>query len=335
MKVLFFLGLLCMSICSQAQITQEEYIKIYSGMAVREMHRSGVPASITLAQGILESGSGNSFLATQGNNHFGIKCGGSWDGEYLHWDDDARQECFRKYYDAEESFIDHSDFLVRGARYQFLFELKTTDYKGWCHGLKKAGYATSPTYAQKLIDLIERHKLHEFDYLDDNLIASLTSENADDFTESANSEQSKYQSHTQSENIYDASIYVNTTGVNNNTPYFVANNDTDIRTLAKEIDLMPWQIIRYNDLNKNSRINKGDIIYTKPKRNKADRSYEIHIVNENETMRDISQKYGIKLKKLYKKNGIEFGNEPTVGTKLNLRANVNPTFQLKNNIINP
>lgn len=142
---------------------QEQYVRTYSKVAVSEMYRSGIPASITLAQGLLESGAGKSRLATEGNNHFGIKCHSNWTGDRIYHDDDRKGECFRKYRNASESFRDHSDFLRYKDRYKFLFDLEITDYKGWATGLKKAGYATDPAYSRKLIKIIEDYKLYEYD----------------------------------------------------------------------------------------------------------------------------------------------------------------------------
>ena len=142
-----------------AQDLYEQYIATYSDAAVAEMYRSGVPASITLAQGLLESGMGRSTLAVQANNHFGIKCHG-WTGMKVYHDDDAKDECFRKYESVEDSYKDHSDFLRYKDRYKFLFDLEPTDYKGSCYGLKSAGYATDPSYANKLINIIEKYRLY-------------------------------------------------------------------------------------------------------------------------------------------------------------------------------
>lgn len=142
---------------------QEQYVRTYSKVAVSEMYRSGIPASITLAQGLLESGAGKSRLATEGNNHFGIKCHSNWTGDRIYHDDDRKGECFRKYRNASESFRDHSDFLRYKDRYKFLFDLEITDYKAWATGLKKAGYATDPAYSRKLIKIIEDYKLYEYD----------------------------------------------------------------------------------------------------------------------------------------------------------------------------
>ena len=148
---------------SNAQTAQEKYISTYADLAVQEMYRSGVPASITLAQGMLESGNGRSELAQKSNNHFGIKCHNNWSGERVYHDDDAKGECFRKYSHPYQSYRDHSDFLRYRDRYKFLFDLKTTDYKGWAYGLKQAGYATDPNYATKLIKIIEDYKLYQYD----------------------------------------------------------------------------------------------------------------------------------------------------------------------------
>ena len=148
---------------AKTQTPQEKYIERYAAIAVSEMYRSGVPASITLAQGLLESGYGMSELALKSNNHFGIKCHNNWKGDKVFYDDDAKGECFRKYDRPEDSFYDHSDFLRYRDRYKFLFDYKITDYKSWAYGLKKAGYATDPAYPKKLIRLIEEYRLHEYD----------------------------------------------------------------------------------------------------------------------------------------------------------------------------
>ena len=141
----------------------QKYIEDYKDIAMVEMQRYNIPASITLAQGILESGSGQGRLARYGNNHFGIKCHATWDGKTITHDDDEKSECFRKYRYAYESFEDHSQFLVNRNRYKALFDLSPTDYEGWAHGLRKAGYATDPTYAKKLIALIKKFELHQYD----------------------------------------------------------------------------------------------------------------------------------------------------------------------------
>ena len=159
----------CMLLLSVALFAQDEndirnYIDNYKTLAIAEQIRSGVPAAITLAQGIHESSAGNSELATKGNNHFGIKCKSTWMGETMLHDDDKKQECFRKYVSAEQSYIDHSDFLKQSNRYHFLFDLDRTDYVGWASGLKRAGYATNPLYVKKLTDLVEKFNLQQYTY---------------------------------------------------------------------------------------------------------------------------------------------------------------------------
>jgi hypothetical protein len=160
---LFIIAAAVLLLVSAADTPQQQYIDRWAATAVREMYRSGVPASITLAQGILESRSGLSALAAEGNNHFGIKCHKDWKGKTMRIDDDRRSECFRVYPSAEDSFRDHSDFLRYWDRYKFLFDFDTKDYESWAYGLKKAGYATDPAYPQKLIQLIEEYDLSRFD----------------------------------------------------------------------------------------------------------------------------------------------------------------------------
>lgn len=289
-----------------SQLTPAEYAKQFSDMAVRNMKESGVPASITLAQGILESASGNSRLARKGNNHFGIKCHG-WEGETIYADDDAKNECFRKYNSAYESYRDHAEFLSTRGRYSFLFDLDITDYRGWAHGLSRAGYATDPQYPQKLISIIERYELHIYD-TDDIIIAK---------------DKGKVEAVKPTRIIKESGFVINPyiyeEFTNNNIPYVYAKEGDNIDKLADELDLMRWQIRRYNDLDRDSEINEGDIIYLKPKRRRAAQEHETHVVQEGETMVEISQMYGVRLRRLYRMNKIEQGSEVPAGTELNLR----------------
>lgn len=255
---------------------------MYKDLAIYEMYRTGVPASITLAQGILESQNGNSRLAREGNNHFGIKCKTGWTGRTLIADDDAEGECFRAYGSASESFRDHSDFLKENWRYSECFKIEKTDYKGWAEGLRKAGYATNPKYHTLIIGLIERFNLHEYD------LAPMP-EGMDQ---------------TQPVEI-------------NGVPAVYAKEGENPEIIAKQNDLSAKQIYKYNDLPKNSKIEAGDILYLKPKRRKGSEPY--HIVMEHETMHDVSQLYGIRLKHLYKKNRMSEGEEAVSGTKLYLQ----------------
>ncbi|MCB9361102.1 MAG: glucosaminidase domain-containing protein [Flavobacteriales bacterium] len=277
--------------------TREEYIQKFKDLAIKEMHHSGVPASITLAQGILESGDGNSPLAVYGKNHFGIKCHSGWTGKTMHLDDDEKNECFRKYNDVYDSYKDHSEFLKTRSRYAFLFDLKITDYKGWAKGLKKAGYATNPKYPDLLIGLIEKHKLYEYD----------------NYAKVPPRKLNK----TKTSNVLTTKSSSRIVKLHNNIKYVVVNDGDNIQNIANDFHMNIWQILKYNDLNQTDKIKYGEIIYLQPKKNKA--KSDFHIVKEGETMRSISQLYGIKLNQLYKKNNIVLGSQPAVGTKLSLK----------------
>jgi len=297
-----------------AQSVQEEYIKKYCQVAVEEMGRTGVPASITLAQGILESGSGTSQLSIKGNNHFGIKCHSDWTGGKMYADDDAKNECFRMYANASESFRDHSDFLRNNKRYASLFQLDPTDYRGWAMGLKKAGYATSPTYATRLIEIIENYSLAQYDsgtFVPESVDANLPIADA----QVDDSKPTRYYS----SNGFELSMTEYSLGSTNNTQYIVLKYKMDIEVLSRKLGMAPWQLPKYNDLPKKYTVSPGEIIYLKPKRNKAEKKYTEHVVANDETMRDISQKYAVKIKKLYKMNGWEQGVQPVEGSKIRLR----------------
>ncbi|HEY9122775.1 MAG TPA: glucosaminidase domain-containing protein [Bacteroidales bacterium] len=282
--------------------SRQDYIQKYSPIAVEEMKRSGIPASITLAQGMVESGCGNSSLAREANNHFGIKCH-KWQGKKYFQDDDAPNECFRKYSNAEESYRDHTDFLMNTSRYAFLFEYKSDDYKGWAHGLKKAGYATSPSYARDLIRTIEENELHRFDKGDYTYVPSV---------------KNKPRMAASDENFV-IDIKRRKIFTNNDVQYIVAEEGDNLISLTKEMDLFSWQLVKYNDLPADYHVTSGDRLYIQPKRWKAQFGNDFHIVAENETMHSISQLYGIKLKKLYYKNRMEIGSEPKIGQKIWLR----------------
>jgi LysM repeat protein len=285
---------------SERRISRAEYIETWKETAIYNMQEFGIPASITLAQGILESGDGNSALARYANNHFGIKCHG-WEGPTYIQDDDTKDECFRKYYDASESYRDHSLFLTSRSRYSELFQLKPADYKGWAHGLKKAGYATNPKYAFLLIKIIEDNNLHEYDK-----------------AQKAKKHIPKREDDPRNELVVDLRREVKIHP--NNIKFVVAKKGDTPASIASEMDMGPWQIKKYNDLDKGSALNDGDIIYLQPKRNRG--SKDMHKVKAGETMRDISQKYGIKLKKLYRKNRMDFGTQPEVGQELSLKRRI-------------
>lgn len=279
------------------RITRQQYITTYKDIAIREMNRTGIPASIKLAQGILESGDGNSTLARKSNNHFGIKCHSGWKGKRVYHDDDAKNECFRKYRNADDSFLDHSDFLVYRSRYRFLFDLDPDDYKGWARGLKKAGYATSPTYARKLIEIIEENKLYIYD--NPERLAKHPGELK-----------------TTSTRRKERQILEN-----NRVKYVIAGAGDTYKSLADELEKFPAEIAKFNEKAVTDVLSKGEYVYIQPKRNKAEHGKDYHVVKEGETMYAISQKYGVKLDKLYRKNDMEDGSEPQVGQQLWLRKN--------------
>jgi len=305
------------SLTMAQRMTTEEYIAKYREDAIKDMVKTGVPACITLAQGILESESGNSKLAQEANNHFGIKCHKEWEGKTFHQDDDARDECFRKYSTVLESYDDHSDFLKTRSRYAFLFELDVTDYKGWAHGLKKAGYATNPNYAHKLIDLIERYNLEavnneaiaRMNGAPANAAATLVRQvSVKDKNVSAKSDRNV----TTVINITPPTYYAE----QNNVKYVVSKKGDTWVSIAKENDMMVWQVLKYNDALRDDELREGTIVYIKPKRHSAQQKF--HEVMPGESMRDISQMYAIKLSSLYKKNQIEPGTVVQPGTKLKL-----------------
>ena len=282
MKLIFAISLALINTVTFAQKqTPLAYIAKYKDLAVIEMHRSGVPASITLSQGVLESNSGNSRLAKFANNHFGIKCKGSWTGNVIYADDDAADECFRAYESVLESYKDHSDFLRKNWRYHLLFELNPKDYKGWCHGLRKAGYATNPQYGNILIRLIDRYELNQYDLEKmpgTDLPALMVRETVN-------------------------GVLVKTAEAGETVGTIAAGNNVKDRHIRK-----------WNDLPAGEEIRIGEIVYLKPKRRRG--AKEKHTVTKGEDMRVISQQYGIKLKQLYKKNRMEVGSEPKVGEVL-------------------
>lgn len=280
------------------QITREEYIDIYKDLAMKEMEHSGIPASITLAQGMLESGNGNSRLARKANNHFGIKCH-DWKGKSVRHDDDARNECFRKYKSVDESYTDHTEFLKTSDRYAFLFELEQGDYKSWAKGLKKAGYATSPTYAESLIRLIEENDLYNYDQ---EVMARAGGGKAEyDKTEYAGGRKVYY---------------------SNRVKYVLAREGDDILSLSEELDVFNWQLPKYNDLSDKNVFAEGERVYLQPKRNKAEVGNKTHVVTNGETLHSISQLYAMKQEKLAFRNNLDPDAELEDGQELLLRGKV-------------
>ena len=291
-RLIFSLVLIscCLAIQAQTRNKQyEDYIKKYRELAVDEMKKYHIPASITLAQGLLESGAGQSTLARKSNNHFGIKCGSDWNGKTVSHDDDARGECFRAYKHPKQSYEDHSKFLAGRPRYASLFKLKITDYKGWARGLKKAGYATNPRYADQLIDIIELYDLYKYD--------------------------KKGGLKWMKENPNPHQPYIA-----NDLVYIVVRSGDSWKSISKEFDISQSKLRKYNDLYKGYILQVGDILYLEKKNKKAGKEHIVHVLRAGESMYSISQKYGIRLKNLYKLNKMDAEDPaPEVGTILRLR----------------
>lgn len=286
------------------QTTREEYIQKYYKLAISEMERSGIPASITLAQGCWESQNGNSSLATDGNNHFGIKCKSDWDGKKIYHDDDEKHECFRKYAHAEASYIDHSNFLMNGPRYRFLFQLDPKDYRGWAIGLKKAGYATDPTYAERLIKIIEDYKLFLYDeYGDNRQMASVKQE-------------------ASPSKLHDSCLggSAHMVALRNGLRTVVVGKNDTYESLTKDLKLKNWELYTYNDFAKGRQPVANEILYLEAKHRKADRQHKQHIADAGETMHYLSQVYGLKLKPLLRRNRMSYGDEPSKGQVIFLRS---------------
>lgn len=290
----------------------QSYIDQYKDLAIYEMLQYRIPASITLAQGLLESSAGDSDLSRKGNNHFGIKCH-DWTGPTMHHDDDLQGECFRVYDDAFGSYEDHSKFLHR-KRYQSLFSLSPYDYAAWARGLKKAGYATNPRYANLLIDIIETYRLYEYDKAKTYDVARIhkpkpqTSVAVTQPTTRRTSTRSNQDDEYGPHKVYK----------NNDLEYIIARNSDTFNILAQETGISARKLAKYNELDRDEILRKGDVIYLHKKRthaNKAYRNYS-HVVKPNESMYTISQTYGIRLKSLYKLNNLTPDYKIHVGDRI-------------------
>jgi LysM repeat protein len=278
--------------------TYQQYIDQYKDVAIEQMQRYGIPASITLAQGIFESGAGRSELAVKANNHFGIKCNG-WTGRRSYHDDDERGECFRAYDNAYESFEDHSKFLAERQRYRGLFNLKRDDYKGWARGLKAAGYATNPQYADRLIELIQLYKLYQYD-------------KAKDYDKFLFGHAKSQPSNGQA--LHAIKVF-------NKNYYLIARRGDTFKSIADEIGISYRKLAKYNERDKRDRLDEGEIVWLKKKQKKAPKDYKgrLHYVRNGESMYTIAQNYGIRLKNLYKMNHLSPDYQIRVGDALRLR----------------
>lgn len=285
MNYILFIFFTPFLILSQTLNKVELYIEQYKDLAIEHMFEYSIPASITLAQGILESGSGKSDLAVQSNNHFGIKCHKDWKGERSYFDDDEENECFRKYDSASDSYLDHSLFLKNKSRYSELFSLKITDYKGWAKGLKKAGYATDPNYANNLIRVIEKYYLYEYDKL--NKKKKIKDKKSDSKNESK-------------ETILKYLIEKY-----NDVPYIITKYGDSYKSIADDFGIWVSELLKFNDVSDTISpqfiLKTGEKVYVKPKK-RSHSNPSFHVVSKGQTMWDISQIYAIKLSSLYKKN---------------------------------
>jgi flagellum-specific peptidoglycan hydrolase FlgJ len=329
----------------QQLITVDDYIETYKDIAIGQMKEYHIPASITLAQGILESNCGNSPLAAEANNHFGIKCHKEWTGKTFYQDDDEKEECFRKYSSAEESYKDHSSFLVTRERYWSLFDLKADDYKGWAYGLKQAGYATNPKYPELLIKIIEENKLYLFDKgIQQSAVGSQqlavsgqqsgkainkanASPTANKKSKTHDSNNSNSKLSTQNSTLTSGPpATFDLVGIggdnrkifeNNGVKFIYAREGDDCMLIAAEFQIYTWQVYHYNEMSKEEELQPGQKIYLEKKRARAD--FDYHKVKEGEDLRTISQDYGIRLNSLCKLNKLSIAYRAISGETLILR----------------
>lgn len=291
--LLLFIVLLCTSTLFAQNNAYTSYIAKYHRLAQQHMHKYNIPASITLAQALLESGAGRSTLATKANNHFGIKATGNWTGPYICRDDDRPNERFRKYKDPKESYEDHSRFLLK-PRYASLFTYSTTDYKNWAKGLKRAGYATNAHYAQHLIQLIESYRLYEYD----------------------TPQRHKKKKPTDNLSLADLPQM----GICNNCRYVIARAGDSYASLALQFNLWEKQLRKYNEAPAHMELQGGEIVYIQKKKRHVAHSYrgKYHVVSAGQSLHHIAQLYGVRLKTLIKANHLPQGYQLKIGDKIKL-----------------
>lgn len=317
--LIFLFSVLSLSAQTAVQrALSDAYQAKYASYAVEEMLRSGVPASITLAQGMLESGYGRDELAVNANNHFGIQChGDAWKGKSYKCMDSGELREFRKYKSVLESYADHSDFLVRNKRYSELFTLEITDYKGWAKGLKKAGYAEDPEYAEKLIRIIEMYGLDKYDTMTEvpkprkdsdhaeKVVTVVTVEKEEPLT----GHQARTYRYAMSREMYSQ----------NGVPFIYASAGETYSDIARQYDLFLREILSFNDAAHDCVLPTGAVVYLQAKKRKAAKGYDTYVVEEGMGMLEISQKFAVKLKRLYKMNNLTEDYIPKVGDTINLR----------------
>ena len=309
-----------------------DYIDKYKDVAMTEMVKNKIPASITLAQGILESGNGQSELARRGNNHFGIKCHSDWKGKTMRMDDDAPQECFRVYDSAEESYRDHSKFLKEKPRYAFLFDLKITDYKAWAKGLKKAGYATLPTYHNVLINLIETYDLQQYDEMvvKGKFKPKKKHPEVKQDEQNSSAKVKKNKKSGKSKTIMPVPVLADCkiVGMTENhhfirynfgVKFIFTKEGDDLKSLAKELKMYEYQLVKYNNLGNKKTFSEGEVLYVGPKRWRAADGYKIHVIQQGETLSQVSRLYAVKIERLFKMNDLDENSVLRVGQEIRLR----------------
>jgi len=292
--ILLILSLFSLAIASHAQHTRMAYISTFQELAIEEMGRSGIPASIKIAQACLESRNGNSELSQKSNNHFGIKCKRNWKGKKVYYDDDHKNECFRRYRSVKDSYIDHTNFLMSNQRYAFLFKLSPNDYKGWAKGLKKAGYATARNYDKRLIQIIEENKLYRLD---------------------------------SKKKIRPMLAYQRKQALNqgmtvkkiNDIKAVVARKGDTYEIIAQELNMKAWEIYKFNDRAEGYKPQPREVVYIGRKKRRAPKNHLTHKVKKEENMHYISQLYGIRLKPLYRRNRMDFEQKLNPGDLIYLR----------------
>ena len=300
------------------RISPDEYINTYREIAIAEMKRSGIPASVTLAQGILETECGNSDLVKRSNNHFGIKCKSTWTGESVKHTDDAPNECFRKYNNPADSYKDHSDYLKTSPRYATLFELDPSDYKGWAYGLKKAGYATNPKYPQIVISNIEKYNLQQYDNLTEQ-----------DFDNIAISKIITAQKPVEQNIVVDITAIENSIKLKNKInglKALMAPKGSSLLLIASKANIDLGKLLEYNDLSTDGLLNDEQVIYLEKKLKQGNRDF--YIALQKETLYDISQNNAVQLKNLLQFNNMNENQTVQKGTKIKLRSSNNDSLTL-------
>ncbi len=320
MRHFFFLLLLVPAVAfAQRNDAYLAYIDKYHELAIKQQQEHGIPASITLAQGILESGAGQGRLAVRANNHFGIKCH-DWNGARIYHNDDKRRECFRRYRRVLDSYEDHSDFLKSRSRYASLFELDPTDYKGWAHGLKKAGYATDPAYAYKLIALIDEYELHRFDLMttrDTRRNSRLARQRKGQTVQVVSIAEQALSATTPTGKV--SAYTLHPTSRMNGLRYVVARPGDTYGSIADEFGLSEKNVAKYNDMSPEAKPAPGERVYLQKKKRKAPRQFATHVIQQGESLYGIAQYYGIRLVNLYDLNGLPYDAKAQIGQVLRLR----------------